>query len=275
MDRIITLHNFFSGKHFARHAMGSCTRALLCVCLVLVLVITQGRASLVTEPVEGWTARATGRAGLPLVLSKENVHNISGLDISELDLPSRDLAGSIRHRSCALVGNSGALLGGNQGRAIDSHDAVMRVNYTPIRGWEADVGSKTTYDFIAGHIARAITTGTERFREVPWRTPESTLVMYTGMIANDRGIVELYAPLQKKFPLARAHFTHSAFISRNVALWEGLKDEFEKPLSKTYHSKPMSGFYAVTFMMQLCDNLTLFGFEDHPKVRWSIRTGGW
>ena len=97
---------------------------------------------------------------ISLQLSKENVHNISGLDISELDLPSRDLAGSIRHRSCALVGNSGALLGGNQvrtallgsnsflcacnggssaltplrgcrflceGRAIDSHDAAMRV----------------------------------------------------------------------------------------------------------------------------------------------------
>ena len=40
------------------------------VCLVLVLVITQGRASLVTEPVEGWTARATGRAGLPLVVRR-------------------------------------------------------------------------------------------------------------------------------------------------------------------------------------------------------------
>eukprot|EP00232_Nephroselmis_pyriformis_P022786 CAMPEP_0182862760 /NCGR_PEP_ID=MMETSP0034_2-20130328/6257_1 /TAXON_ID=156128 /ORGANISM="Nephroselmis pyriformis, Strain CCMP717" /LENGTH=123 /DNA_ID=CAMNT_0024994877 /DNA_START=328 /DNA_END=696 /DNA_ORIENTATION=- len=53
------------------------------------MAIGRARASLVTDPVEGWTARATGRAGLPLVLSKENVHNISGLDISELDLPSR------------------------------------------------------------------------------------------------------------------------------------------------------------------------------------------
>ena len=41
---------------------------------------------------------------ISLHLSKENVHNISGLDISELDLPSRDL----REEAAALEKEVGA-----------------------------------------------------------------------------------------------------------------------------------------------------------------------
>ena len=31
---------------------------------------------------------------------------------------------------------------------IDSHDAVMRINYPPTHGYESDVGSKTTFDMV-------------------------------------------------------------------------------------------------------------------------------
>eukprot|EP00899_Mesostigma_viride_P022439 jgi/Mesvir1/337/Mv22743-RA.3 len=47
--------------------------------------------------------------------------------------------------SCAVVGNSGALLGARYGADIDGHSAVFRVNQAPTKGrYASHVGSKTT-----------------------------------------------------------------------------------------------------------------------------------
>ena len=47
--------------------------------------------------------------------------------------------------TCAVVGSSSSLLGQNFGRAIDRADAVFRVNLAPVKGYERDVGSRTTW----------------------------------------------------------------------------------------------------------------------------------
>jgi len=54
--------------------------------------------------------------------------------------PFEGLSGS----SCAVVGNSGVLLGRGHGPDIDRHDVVLRVNSPPLDGHIADVGRRTT-----------------------------------------------------------------------------------------------------------------------------------
>nr|XP_044601935.1 alpha-N-acetylgalactosaminide alpha-2,6-sialyltransferase 2 isoform X3 [Equus asinus] len=46
---------------------------------------------------------------------------------------------------CAVVGNGGILNGSRQGRNIDAHDYVFRLNGAVIKGFEDDVGTKTSF----------------------------------------------------------------------------------------------------------------------------------
>lgn len=46
---------------------------------------------------------------------------------------------------CAVVGNGGILNGSRQGRAIDAHDLVFRLNGAITKGFEEDVGSKVSF----------------------------------------------------------------------------------------------------------------------------------
>ncbi|XP_062979306.1 alpha-N-acetylgalactosaminide alpha-2,6-sialyltransferase 2 [Elgaria multicarinata webbii] len=46
---------------------------------------------------------------------------------------------------CAVVGNGGILNGSRQGKEIDAHDFVFRLNGAVIKGFEEDVGTKTSF----------------------------------------------------------------------------------------------------------------------------------
>ncbi|XP_060109030.1 alpha-N-acetylgalactosaminide alpha-2,6-sialyltransferase 2 isoform X2 [Heteronotia binoei] len=46
---------------------------------------------------------------------------------------------------CAVVGNGGILNGSRQGKNIDAHDFVFRLNGAVIKGFEEDVGTKTSF----------------------------------------------------------------------------------------------------------------------------------
>lgn len=50
-----------------------------------------------------------------------------------------------RWRRCAVVGNSGHLLGTAYGAEIDAHDVVMRINQAPTATYEKFVGKRTTH----------------------------------------------------------------------------------------------------------------------------------
>lgn len=51
---------------------------------------------------------------------------------------------SLTCRRCIIVGNGGVLANKSLGSRIDDYDIVIRLNSAPVRGFEKDVGSKTT-----------------------------------------------------------------------------------------------------------------------------------
>ncbi|XP_059937948.1 alpha-N-acetylgalactosaminide alpha-2,6-sialyltransferase 2 [Mesoplodon densirostris] len=68
---------------------------------------------------------------------------LNGSESTRLFAVSRELLpGCIR---CAVVGNGGILNGSHQGQNIDAHDYVFRLNGAVIKGFENDVGTKTSF----------------------------------------------------------------------------------------------------------------------------------
>ncbi|KAM8943804.1 alpha-N-acetylgalactosaminide alpha-2,6-sialyltransferase 2 isoform 1-T1 [Lycaon pictus] len=68
---------------------------------------------------------------------------LNGSESSQLFAASRKpLSSCIR---CAVVGNGGILNGSRQGLNIDAHDYVFRLNGAVIKGFEKDVGNKTSF----------------------------------------------------------------------------------------------------------------------------------
>ena len=54
--------------------------------------------------------------------------------------------------SVAIVGNAGKIIGSNLGKEIDSFENVIRFNNAKVKGYENDVGSKTTDIVINCHV---------------------------------------------------------------------------------------------------------------------------
>eukprot|EP00192_Tetraselmis_astigmatica_P004973 CAMPEP_0117659250 /NCGR_PEP_ID=MMETSP0804-20121206/6324_1 /TAXON_ID=1074897 /ORGANISM="Tetraselmis astigmatica, Strain CCMP880" /LENGTH=434 /DNA_ID=CAMNT_0005465879 /DNA_START=255 /DNA_END=1559 /DNA_ORIENTATION=+ len=182
-------------------------------------------------------------------------------------LPPTDYgAGGQRlHKTCALVGNSGILLGSGLGRAIDTHDAVMRINYPPVSRWEKDVGSKVTYDFSNRENARRILNAKNTLLEPPNRKKPTTLIFFEVSSPVNRR--SLFGPLIEKINQGRlktqVHFLHPDFVFRSMRLWNELQREIEAQQHRKFKPKPMSGWLAMMFMTQMCEQLDVYGFEGY------------
>ena len=87
-------------------------------------------------------------------------------------LPPEDVKRKI-HETCAVVGNAGTMLHSGLGPYIDAHEAVIRINYAPTRGFERDVGTKTTYDLSNKENSGKLGDGTYQWRN-------STLLLSEG-----------------------------------------------------------------------------------------------
>ncbi|XP_021563293.1 alpha-N-acetylgalactosaminide alpha-2,6-sialyltransferase 2 [Carlito syrichta] len=68
---------------------------------------------------------------------------LNGSESSKLFNAPRDQSPSCIQ--CAVVGNGGILNGSGQGLNIDAHDYVFRLNGAVIKGFEQDVGTKTSF----------------------------------------------------------------------------------------------------------------------------------
>ncbi|XP_042360488.1 alpha-N-acetylgalactosaminide alpha-2,6-sialyltransferase 2-like [Plectropomus leopardus] len=83
------------------------------------------------KPPYGWK-------GLPVHVVRSTLSLLNSSRLFERGLPDRCVR-------CAVVGNGGILRGSRQGKNIDNHDFVFRLNGAVIKGFEEDVGTKISF----------------------------------------------------------------------------------------------------------------------------------
>lgn len=177
----------------------------------------------------------------------------------------RFVAGLGRQR-CAVVGNSPGLLGRNRGREIDAHDVVLRYNFAPTRGYEADVGTRTTVRVMGrSWVVNESEVGATCNEGQPLLIHRYNNVKY---LQEDR-------TLNRAFPIAalEPYFARTSFSLRaraRAAIAQALgrqgaaaPDAADAKELRRYHAQTMasSGFAGVLYSLHRCSAVSLYGFD--------------
>uniref|UniRef100_A0A3P8U0N1 CMP-N-acetylneuraminate-beta-galactosamide-alpha-2,3-sialyltransferase 2 n=1 Tax=Amphiprion percula TaxID=161767 RepID=A0A3P8U0N1_AMPPE len=158
-------------------------------------------------------------------------------------------------RSCAVVGNSGNLRQSGNGNLIDSHDSVIRMNKAVTRGFEKDVGNRTTHHFLYPESAVDVNHGVSlvllpfKLRDLEWLTSALSTgqVKMTYMRVRDR----VQADKDKVLVV-------------NPVFFKYVHDHWTE-----HHGRyPSTGMLAIIFALHICDQVSVFGYGADKLGNW-------
>ncbi|XP_075072999.1 alpha-N-acetylgalactosaminide alpha-2,6-sialyltransferase 2-like [Mixophyes fleayi] len=184
---------------------------------------------------------------------------------------------------CAVVGNAGILNGSGMGKEIDGHDYVFRVNGAITKGFEKDVGNRTSFFLFSTNtlMNSLMAYGRKGFKSVP-HTEETRYVLLPD---HDRDYLMVRAALTNstidrgkdhgKDPskyfgknLTTEHFKilHPDFMRylRNRFLWA--------PVLNTAHRniyRPSTGASMLLAAVHTCDQVNAYGFMTPNYQKFS------
>ncbi|XP_074839353.1 beta-galactoside alpha-2,6-sialyltransferase 2 isoform X2 [Carettochelys insculpta] len=184
-------------------------------------------------------SRLTGDQLICELKDRVNVKTIDGKEAPfsalgwEKHVPQIPLGSLYPHGfgSCAVVMSAGAILNSSLGDEIDSHDAVLRFNSAPTRGYEKDVGNKTTMRIINSQW---------------YKKP-------------DYNLFTPYVQHRRRNPNQPFYILHPKFIWQ---LWDIIQENTKE---KIQPNPPSSGFIGILIMMSMCNEVHVY--EYIPSVR--------
>lgn len=181
----------------------------------------------------------------------------------------KKVAGERNQRTCALVSSAGALKGSHLGPEIDSHDVVLRFNNAPTKGFEQDVGSKTTVRILNSKVIKSFNISHNLYKQ-------TSVLIGWDPFQYVQPKSDVNSPLQVDHDFSD-NFKNSRKVEPNVQFflmspdtvwrsWDVLQETTRTSLPKT---PPSSGFLGVTFLVNYCSSVTTF--EYIPSIRVSSK----
>ncbi|XP_037831550.1 CMP-N-acetylneuraminate-beta-galactosamide-alpha-2,3-sialyltransferase 1-like isoform X1 [Kryptolebias marmoratus] len=167
--------------------------------------------------------------------------------------PDYEKPSSDRCRTCSVVGNSANLLKSHYGPLIDSQDIVIRINYGKVKGYEEDVGSKTTHRVMYPESASRLDNTTH-------------LVLFAFKIKDLQW-------LKKAFLTGFFGRSHSSITFANKDLVMVANPALMKHAHVVWLKKkgyyPSTGFMTLILALHMCDEVHVFGFGADSDGNWS------
>ncbi|XP_064424755.1 CMP-N-acetylneuraminate-beta-galactosamide-alpha-2,3-sialyltransferase 4 [Latimeria chalumnae] len=169
---------------------------------------------------------------------------------------------SLPCKTCVVVGNGYIIKNSSLGNEIDKYDVVIRLNSGPVRGYEKDVGTKTTMRLFYPESAILDTYkhDTSDTLEVFVPYKENDLRWLKSNLYNEqRSLRGLWksAPLIWNVNPQNVRILHPYFNFK--AGTDMLNATSKKPI------RPTIGFVAITAALHYCDVVHIAGF-GYPKM---------
>ncbi|XP_060517236.1 beta-galactoside alpha-2,6-sialyltransferase 1 [Cylas formicarius] len=184
-------------------------------------------------------------------------------------IPKRGFYETRTFNSCAVVASSGALKNSNLGSFIDSHDVVLRFNHAPTRGFEKDVGQKTTirlvnsqvvtrpeFNFLGSIIYKNITL-------VLWDPSNYSSNLEDWLKHPEFNLFPNFMQYKKQERKARA------FILNPITIWDIWNFLQRNSPSRLRRNPPSSGFLGLRLLLPVCNTVNVM--EYVPSTRLTKR----
>ncbi|XP_035695371.1 alpha-N-acetyl-neuraminyl-2,3-beta-galactosyl-1,3-N-acetyl-galactosaminide alpha-2,6-sialyltransferase-like [Branchiostoma floridae] len=164
--------------------------------------------------------------------------------------------------TCALVSNSGQLLGGARGSDIDAADCVFRLNAAPTAGFEDDVGKRTTARIVSHKSLTSLFLNSTSVLG-GGSAPRGVFVHGPQYAFGNARTAKLLRTLGEKFSTVDFYrFTQTAESQADA--------EYERQTLKSRSKTGVelsTGWFALTLMMDSCQHVQVYGMVPHNYCR--------